>query len=171
MKTPLARRRCYLEVLLLIFLSMLAANCATKLPPNIQAEGQMAQQARQLIVLAGVVLDSVDLMTEQRLALSPPGKAEAIKADARAAIMVIRDVGLAGQQLAEVLKVVDLAKEPGTRLDAIQAAQGLLRTISGLLSSGSLRVGDEATRMAVAKLLGPVSDLVLQMALLLPRAA
>lgn len=165
------KKRTLLEVALVLALALFTINCATKLPPNVQPEGRMAQQARQLIVLAGVVLDSVDLITEQRLALSSPDKAEAIKRDATLAITVIRDVGLAGQQLADVLKVVDMSRDPETRLQAIQDAQVLIRKIGGLLTSGQLKIGDEGTRNAVARLLGPVSDLVLQMAMILPRTA
>lgn len=160
---------------LIVVATLLITGCASSgaTNPNLQLEGRVALYARQVINMADNALTAVDIVTEQRLAMaaSDPPRQERIKSDARAVIMVFKQIGEGGQKLATALTAVDQALTNTDRTNAIQVAQGVMAGLNRLVTDGTVNVGDDTTRSVVLRLFGNVSDLLLQLAFVLPRPA
>jgi hypothetical protein len=162
--------------ILITVAALLATSCASMggaMNPNQQIEGRVAFYARQVIGMADNALTMVDIVTDQRLAMAAadPAKQERIKADARAVITVFKQIGEGGQKLAAALTAVDQALTNVDRTNAIQVAQGVMAGLNRLVTDGTMNVGDDTTRSVVLRLFGNVSDLLLQLAFILPRPA
>lgn len=156
--------------------------CAGRLPPNLSIEGRLAVYGRQVIITANGVLTSVDIITEQRLGMVQLQKAtrqlddktayersEQIKADARLVIGIIGQIGSAGQSLADALRVIDQTADPGQRNTAIDTARNLILAIQRLLTEGQVKIGDDQTRRSAIGLLSQITDLLLNLALVMPQ--
>ncbi len=152
-----------------------ATGCASSgaLNPNQQVEGRVAFYARQVITQADTALSAVEIITDQRLALAANDQArqERIKTEARAVIGVFKQVGEGGQKLAAALKEVDAATSEVDRSNRIEVVKGIVTALNKLVTDGTLSVGDDSTRASVLKLFGAVSDILLQLAFVLPQPA
>lgn len=154
------------------------ANCASSggpapQNPGQQIEGRVAFYALSVINMADTGLSLAATLTDQRLAMAGTDavKVEQIKADARAIITVFKQVGEGGQKLAAALTVMDTATTALDRNNALLAVQTLVSGINRLVTDGTLPVGDDATKAAVQRLFSNVSDLLLQLAFVLPQGA
>ena len=159
-----------------VALLLLSTGCAMRGGtgnPNQQLEGQVAFYARQVMVSADTALSAVEILTDQRLALAAnnPVKQEAIKADARAVITIFKQVGEGGQRLTVALRAIDAATKDVDRANAIESARAILQGMNRLVTDGTIPVTDDVTRGAVLRLFGNLSDLLMQLAFVLPKTA
>lgn len=170
-------------VAFLVFLVACGGNPApTTQPPSI--EGQLALYGRKVVQTANLALDTVDTITQARLANLPvqvatgvlaqdqvPAAEAKIKAEARKAILTIRDVGSQAQALAVTLQIIETASTGVDQAKGIEAARQILTNMQQLVVQGSVPIGDETSRQVLAALMGQLSDLLMNVALLLPPPA
>jgi hypothetical protein len=151
------RHRLRRAFLLVALVTIMAAACGggTRLPPGVSPEGRIAISARQLLAVADVALTGVDAMIQTgRLP-----QQEGVRV-----IEVLRAIGITAQQLASALAVWDAARDETAALSSQARVTALLSMLQTQVLSTTLPVGTESNRQEIARLIGSVNGLVLEIA-------
>lgn len=137
--------------------------------PNVQAEGMVAFYGRQVISVANTALTATETITDTRLTMAKSDvEREQIKADARAVITIIKQVGDNSQKLAAVLRLVDGARTAVERKQYLDAARDIIAGTNSLLTGTGVGIDDSTTRATITRVLGAVSQALMALALALP---
>lgn len=173
----------------ILTLVILFAGCGPQQPtttPTMPAsvEGQLAFYGRKVIQTASLALDTVDQITQARLANVPVQVATGIwtadqaaaeeakiKAEARKAIATLAQIGPLAKQLVITLQIIETAGSDVDQQKGIEAARLILKNIQQLIIGGGVPIGDEVSRQVLAATMGQLADLLMNVALLLPPPA
>ena len=127
--------------------------CAQKVPPNVGPAGKVAYQAKNITDAASTALGAIELFTDQGL-IAKPVAIDVIKA--------IRSVGLAGNALADGLRIYATSKG----VDGKVEIRTTIQRIQTLITDALVLVPDLPTRQRIQAITKPILDAL--SAILLP---
>lgn len=126
-------------------LAAVSGGCAAKVPPGVSLAGKMAYQARNVTDAAGTALGAIELFTDQGLIPKPV---------AVQVIQVIRQVGVAGNALADALRLYVQTKGADGGIEIRTTIQNVQRLITDAL----VAVPDLETRKRIQAVTQPILD-------------
>jgi hypothetical protein len=151
--------------MLLVAVLMLGTSCGGGLvnpsTKTLSTEGKLAVGGRQVIAALDQAATGVDVLVQNQILL----QAEAVKV-----LVVIREMGVQGQNLAVALKAVDEAKDAAARQVGLQQAASILKAMQRGVMNATVPVSTEAGRQRVSTVMGIVADALVSLALMLPPA-
>lgn len=126
--------------------AMLAVGgCAAKVPPTVGAAGKIAWQAKNVTDAAATALKGIEVFTDQGLIPKPV---------AIQVITAVRQVGLAGNALADALRIYAESKGANGGIEIKTTVQNIQRLVTDSL----VLVPDLDTRKRVQQIVQPILD-------------
>lgn len=165
-------------ILLMLMLVGCGGHQVNTMPTSV--EGRLAVYGRKVVGVAKLTLDAVDTISQARLANLPVQVAagtmtveaaateeRAIKAQAVAAIRVLRAVGVQAGQLVVVLQAIEVAGTDTERQKGLDAAAIILKAIQDLIAQGGVVIGDDTNKAVLGALMGQLAELLTQISLVI----
>ena len=145
-----------------VVLSLAGVSCAGRQHPAVSgltAEGQAAVAGRQLVATVDAAASGADVLVTTGVLTREQGVA---------VLTVLRTVGVETERLAGALDVVRSTRV-GTadRTAAMDRVAVILKGIQAALVQGVIPAGSEAVRARIAALLGPISDALIDLSLVI----
>lgn len=138
-------RRIPVIVLAAVLSGLMTVGCATKVPPTVGPAGKIALQARTITDAAGTALKGIEVFTDQGLIPKPV---------AVQVITAIRQVGLAGNALADALRLYAQSRGADGGIEIRTTVQNIQRLVTDAL----VLVLDLPTRQRIQTITQPILD-------------
>lgn len=141
-----------------ILLATTSLACSGNTAPKLSPIGQVAVQGDAVVKAADAVVTGIDnALTAKQL---PQSVGVPV-------LQTIRVVGVQAQDLADALKVANLAKTAADQQKGVDAARAALATIQASLAGALSQIKDQATKDHVSALLQQLTDAVQKVQLLI----
>lgn len=152
-------------VVLVLAVMSTAASCNKNLPPNAAVEDQVAVRATQFIEAVRVVnakLPGLECPADVKPSADAPclGKEEA--ADI---YKMLAKIGAGGKDLSAALTIVDEAKTAAERKSGLEAAAGVLKSLSSSIDRVQIRPLNAEVRSTLVALFATASNILLTITL------